>query len=752
MARARKTITPDPYAKPIAKPLPPEQSLPGKLKQFQSNTRAEFILESPYGAAGDQPKAIEELTTGFKNGEQFQTLLGVTGSGKTFTMANVIKNVGKPTLILTHNKTLAAQLYQEFKAFFPHNAVEYFVSYYDYFQPEAYIPHTDTFIEKDASINDEIDKLRLRATANLLTRRDVIIVASVSCIYGLGSPSEYFDLMVRIQKGEIYDRDKILHDLVRIQYTRNDFSLERGSFRVHGDVIEIHPSYDEEGLRIELFGDEVDRLCRFNIVTGEVTQELNEMTVAPAKHFVTKEEGRAGILQRMQVELTERLAELDKEGKVLESARLSSRTRYDMEMIRETGQCSGIENYSRIIENRAPGTRPFTLIDYFGDDWLLMVDESHVSIPQVGGMAEGDKSRKTTLVQYGFRLPCALDNRPMNFAEFEFMYPKQVLFVSATPGDYELKKTGGVVTEQINRPTGLLDPKIEMFPIKGQMDVLLYRIEEVVKNGDRVLVTTLTKKMAQDLTEFFIEANIRAKYLHSDIKTLERHELIRGLRSGEFDVLVGINLLREGLDLPEVSMVAILDADKEGFLRNYRSLIQTMGRASRNVNGTVLLFADNMTESLQKAIDETNRRRNLQEEFNKEHGITPKSVTRKIEEDLRIVDPLGDVGEDQFAEPAEANETEWSEESSEGSQEFTPGIRPMEPLQPSNYRKKSATGKKKAPASRLPDPEMRSMIGEESSQSSSKLAALEKQMKEAAARLDFEEAARIRDIIRSMNG
>ena len=532
MARARKTITPDPYAKPIAKPLPPEQSLPGKLKQFQSNTRANFELVSPYGAAGDQPKAIEELTEGFNRGEQFQTLLGVTGSGKTFTMANVIKNVGKPTLILTHNKTLAAQLYQEFKAFFPHNAVEYFVSYYDYFQPEAYIPHTDTFIEKDASINDEIDKLRLRATANLLTRRDVIIVASVSCIYGLGSPSEYFDLMVRIKKGDVYDRDKILHDLVRIQYTRNDFSLERGSFRVHGDVIEIHPSYDEEGLRIELFGDEVDRLVRFNIVTGEVTQELNEMTIAPAKHFVTKEEGRAGILQRMQVELTERLAELDKEGKVLESARLSSRTRYDMEMIRETGQCSGIENYSRIIENRAPGTRPFTLIDYFGDDWLLMIDESHVSIPQVGGMAEGDKSRKTTLVQYGFRLPCALDNRPMNFAEFEYMYPKQVLFVSATPGDYELTKTGGVVTEQTNRPTGLLDPKIEMFPIKGQMDVLLYRIEEVVKNGDRVLVTTLTKKMAQDLTDFFVEAGIRARYLHSDIKTLERHELIRGLRTG----------------------------------------------------------------------------------------------------------------------------------------------------------------------------------------------------------------------------
>ena len=531
--------------------------------------------------------------------------------------------------------------------------------------------------------------------------------------------------MVRIKKGDVYDRDKILHDLVRIQYTRNDFSLERGTFRVHGDVIEIQPSYDEEGLRIELFGDEVDRLVRFNIITGEVTQELDEMTVAPAKHFVTKEEGRAGILQRMQLELTERLAELDKEGKVLESARLSSRTRYDMEMIRETGQCSGIENYSRIIENRAPGTRPFTLIDYFGDDWLLMVDESHVSIPQVGGMAEGDKSRKTTLVQYGFRLPCALDNRPMNFAEFEYMYPKQVLFVSATPGDYELTKTGGVVTEQINRPTGLLDPKIEMFPIKGQMDVLLYRIEEVVKNGDRVLVTTLTKKMAQDLTDFFVEAGIRARYLHSDIKTLERHELIRGLRTGEFDVLVGINLLREGLDLPEVSMVAILDADKEGFLRNYRSLIQTMGRASRNVNGTVLLFADNMTDSLEKAVSETARRRSVQEEFNKEHGITPKSVTRKLEDDLRINDPLGDIGDDSV--------DEWEDNGN--------GIRPMEPLQPSSKTKKKASRySKRAENAKLL----------QQTSDSSRLADLERQMKEAAARLDFEEAARLRDIIRGL--
>lgn len=694
MARARKTITPDPYQKPLIKKLTPKQSLPGNLKQFQAPVRANFDLVSPYGAAGDQPHAIEQLTKNFSDGEQFQTLLGVTGSGKTFTMANVIKNVGKPTLVLTHNKTLAAQLYQEFKAFFPHNSVEYFVSYYDYFQPEAYIVHTDTFIEKDASINDEIDKLRLRATANLLTRRDVIIVASVSCIYGLGSPSEYFDLMVRLKKGEVRDRDSILHDLVRIQYSRNDFSLERSTFRVHGDVIEIYPSYDEEGLRIELFGDEIDRLCRFNIITGEVTCELQEMTIAPAKHFVTKEEGRAGILQRMQIELSERLAELDKEGKVLESARLSSRTRYDMEMIRETGMCSGIENYSRIIENREPGTRPFTLIDYFGDDWFLMIDESHVSVPQVGGMAEGDKSRKTTLVQYGFRLPCALDNRPMNFAEFEYMYPKQVLFVSATPGEYELTKTGGEVVEQINRPTGLLDPKIELFPIKGQMDVLLYRINKVIEKGERVLVTTLTKKMAQDLTEFFVEAEIKARYLHSDIKTLERHSLIKGLRTGEFDVLVGINLLREGLDLPEVSMVAILDADKEGFLRNYRSLIQTMGRASRNVNGTVLLFADNMTDSLEKAINETNRRRTFQEAFNKAHKITPKSVSRKLENDLVLNDPLAEL---------------WK-------------------------------GKKTI------DPEEQENIKESPS-----IEDLERQMKAAASRLDFEEAARLRDIIRSLD-
>ena len=608
-------------------------------------------------------------------------------------MANVIKDVGKPTLILTHNKTLAAQLYQEFKAFFPNNAVEYFVSYYDYFQPEAYIVHTDTFIEKDSSINDEIDKLRLRATSNLLTRRDTIIVASVSCIYGLGSPREYFDLMVRLKKNQVIERDEILRNLVHIQYNRNDYALERGSFRVRGDVIEVYPSYDDEGLRIELWGDTIEKLTRFHLVTGEVIADLEDIRIAPARHFVTREDTRLRIVQDMQIELANRLEVLEKQGKVLEAARLSSRTRYDMEMIRETGICSGIENYSRIVEQRTPGTRPFTLLDYFGDDWLLMVDESHASIPQVGGMAEGDKSRKTTLVEYGFRLPCALDNRPMNFREFEYMYPPSVLYVSATPGDYELKKTGGVVVEQINRPTGLLDPQIEMFPVEGQMDVLLKRLNDVVALGERALVTTLTKKMAQDLTDYFVGVGIRARYLHGDIKTMQRAALLKDLRKGEFDVLVGINLLREGLDLPEVSLVAILDADKEGFLRNFRSLIQTMGRASRNLNGRVLLFADKMTDSLEKALAETKRRRGVQEAFNTEHGIIPKSVSRKLEEDLRIQDPLGEL---------------WAKDKGDTLSETVENLDDLATIEE-----------------------------------------LEAKMQAAAARLDFEEAARLRDLIRS---
>ena len=712
MARSRKSIRPDPYQKPFLKKLSPEQSIPGKLPQFLEPTRAVFDLHSAYGAAGDQPAAIQELTENFDRGERFQCLLGVTGSGKTFTMANVIKNVGKPTLVLTHNKTLAAQLYQEFKAFFPNNAVEYFVSYYDYYQPEAYIVHTDTYIEKDASINDEIDKLRLRATSNLLTRRDTIIVASVSCIYGLGSPREYFDLMVRLQVGQTMERDLILMRLVHIQYQRNDFALDRGTFRVRGDVIEIYPSYDDVGIRIELFGDEIDRICRFDLVTGESKGELQDIRIAPAKHFVTREDSRERIAQDIQLELNERLDELTKEeaafrksgntseadSRVLARARLESRTHYDMEMIRATGICSGIENYSRIVEERMPGTRPFTLLDYFGDDWLLMIDESHVSVPQIGGMSEGDKARKTNLVQYGFRLPCALDNRPMNFMEFEAAYPNKVLFVSATPGEYELQKTGGAIVEQINRPTGLLDPKTELYPVQGQMDVLLKRISEVTARNERTLVTTLTKKMAQDLTDFLTSVNVKARYLHSDIKTLERHKLLQGLRKGDFDVLVGINLLREGLDLPEVSLVAILDADKEGFLRNYRSLIQTMGRASRNVNGTVILFADMMTESLEKALAETQRRRTLQEEFNREHGITPKSVSRKLDDDLEMPNPLGDI---------------------------------------MNKGKKNKRGKISPAAPEAADPDLDATIEE-----------LEAKMKAAAARFDFEEAARLRDIIR----
>lgn len=694
MARARKTISSDPFQKQILKKLSPEESRPGELKEFMPSSRAEFDLVSSYSPAGDQPLAIDEITRAFSADERFQCLLGVTGSGKTFTMANVIKNVGKPTLILTHNKTLAAQLYQEFKAFFPNNAVEYFVSYYDYYQPEAYIVHSDTFIEKDASINDEIDKLRLRATANLLTRRDVIIVASVSCIYGLGSPGEYFDFMIRLQVGDVIERDEILRKLVHIQYERNDMALDRGRFRVRGDVIEIYPSYDDVGIRIELWGDTIDRLSRFHLVTGEVLTELQEINVAPAKHFVTREDSRLSIVQNIEKELTERLEVLEREGKVLEAVRLASRTRYDMEMIRETGVCSGIENYSRIIEERAPGTRPFTLIDYFGKDWLMMIDESHVSIPQVGGMFEGDKSRKTTLVEYGFRLPCAIDNRPMSFDEFEYMYPPSVLFVSATPGDYELRKTGGVVVEQINRPTGLLDPQIEVFPVKGQMDVLIDRMTQVIQKNERVLITTLTKKMAQDLTDYLTEMNIRARYLHSEIKTLERAQIIRGLRLGEFDVLVGINLLREGLDLPEVSLVAILDADKEGFLRNFRSLIQTMGRASRHLNGTVLLFADVMTDSLKKAIAETKRRRQTQEAFNTLHGITPKSVTRRLENQLEMQDPLTSLFGDEKLKEGDSSDLEATPESLASIEE------------------------------------------------------LEAQMKAAAALLDFEEAARIRDIIR----
>jgi excinuclease ABC subunit B len=677
-------------AKLSAMALAPERSRPGNLNICPPTEPAPFLMKSEYSPAGDQPEAIDNITKAFKSGENFQVLMGVTGSGKTFTMANVIKNLGKPTLILTHNKTLAAQLYQEFKTFFPENAVEYFVSYYDYYQPEAYIVASDTFIAKDAAINEEIDKLRLRATKNLLTRRDTIIVASVSCIYGLGSPAEYFELMARIKIGEERDRDSILRDLVAIQYDRNDYALERGTFRVRGDRIDIYPSYDDIGFRIELFGDTIEKLSWFHLVTGETIKNVREIVVAPAKHFVTREESRTRITEQIQRELNRRLLELQEQGKDLEAARLSSRVRYDMELIRETGICPGIENYSRIIENRMPGTRPYTLWDYFGKDWFLIVDESHASIPQVNGMCEGDKARKTTLVDYGWRLPCALDNRPMNFTEFEYEFPPNVLFVSATPADYELKKTGGSIVEQINRPTGLLDPKIDIKPIEGQMDDLLARIRKTVAEGNRILVTTLTKKMAQDLTDYLLEKKIKARYLHSDIKTLDRHGIIRELRMGKFDVLVGINLLREGLDLPEVALVAILDADKEGFLRNYRSLIQTMGRASRNVNGEVVLYADKTTESMKKAISETRRRRDKQIAFNRKNNITPKNVQRKLEDLLEIQDPLEEV-----------------------------------------------RGKKKKGAQNRKDIEIDKRSIEE----------LELAMKEAAARLDFEEAAILRDLL-----
>lgn len=652
-----------------------------------------FRLAAQYQPAGDQPAAIESVLQGLARGDQHQVLLGVTGSGKTFTMASVIEKANKPTLILTHNKTLAAQLYQEFKGFFPDNAVEYFVSYYDYYQPEAYVPSTDTFIEKDASINDEIEKLRLRATANLLTRKDTLIVASVSCIYGLGSPATFRDLSLRLQLGEQRDRDDILRALVKIQYERNDYSLERGTFRVRGDVIEIHPSYDDTGLRIELFGDEVERLVRFHLLTGEIIEPLTELIVAPAKHFVTQDDSRSRIVREIREELDEQVANFDSQNKLLESQRISSRTRYDMEMILETGICQGIENYSRIVEDRKPGTRPFTLLDYFGDDWLMFIDESHVSIPQVGGMFEGDKSRKTTLVEYGFRLPCALDNRPMKFTEFEQIMPPGVIYVSATPGDYEMRKSEGAIVELINRPTGLLDPVIEIHPVQGQMDHLLQQIESTVSAGNRVLVTTLTKKMSQDLTDFLQGVGVRAQYLHSEINTIDRHKLIKGLRAGEFDVLVGINLLREGLDLPEVTLVAILDADKEGFLRNFRSLIQTMGRASRNLNGRVVLYADRITDSMAKAIAETERRRTTQIAFNEAHGIIPRSVSRRLEEDLQDRDPL--------AIASESN------------------------LEVDTSYVESSTSK---------DAELDSSD-------------LERLMMEAAARLDFEEAARLRDLL-----
>ena len=649
-----------------------------------------FDLQSPYRPAGDQPNAIKQLLEGLEKGEKHQTLLGATGTGKTFTVSNVVKEINKPTLVMAHNKTLAGQLYSEFKEFFPNNAVEYFVSYYDYFQPEAYVAHTDTYIEKDASINDEIDKLRHSATAALFERSDVLIVASVSCIYGLGSPKEYRDLVVSIRKGMEIDRNELLRKFVAIQYTRNDISFTRGTFRVRGDVVELFPaSRDESCIRIEFFGDEIDRIREVDALTGEITGERDHVSIFPASHFVTREEKMVEAVENIEAELEESLEQLKSEGKLLEAQRLEQRTRYDLEMMREMGFCSGIENYSRHLTLRPAGAAPYTLIDYFPDDFLLIVDESHVSLPQVRGMFNGDQARKKVLVDHGFRLPSALDNRPLTFAEFEERV-HEAIYVSATPGPYEIEHTPNMI-EQIIRPTGLLDPTIDIRPIKGQIDDLIHEINERTKNNERVIITTLTKKMSEDLTDYLKEIGIKVTYLHSDIKTLQRIEIIRELRLGTYDVIVGINLLREGIDIPEVSLVAILDADKEGFLRSERALIQTIGRASRNSNGHVIMYADRMTDSMTKALDETKRRRDIQRTHNEKHGITPTTIIKEIRDGIRATEV--------------AEETE-------------------------SYIEKITRGK------RLSKEEKKSL-----------LEVLEKEMKASAKALDFERAADLRDSI-----
>ncbi len=651
-----------------------------------------FDLKSSYKPSGDQPRAIEELTRGILRGDRFQTLLGVTGSGKTFTMAHVIANVGKPTLVISPNKTLAAQLYGEFKSLFPNNAVEYFISYYDYYQPEAYIPQSDTYIEKDTSINDEIDRLRLKATSALLQREDVIVVASVSCIYGLGSPSEFQGLYLPLKVGQQVDRDEILARLVDIYYTRNDIDFSRGTFRVRGDVVEIFPAYEEEPLRVEMFGDEIDQISKINLVTGEVTEELEEVAIYPAKHFVTTPETLQRAIVSIREELADRLQEFRSQGKLLEAQRLEMRTNYDIEMMLEIGYCSGIENYSRHLTGRKPGQRPYTLLDYFPKDFLTIIDESHVTVPQIRAMYHGDRSRKEVLVEYGFRLPSALDNRPLRFEEFEELV-NQVIFVSATPADYELEKSGGVVVEQIIRPTGLMDPEVDVRPVKNQIDDLIAEIRERTAKNERVLVTTLTKRMAEDLTDYLRGVGIRVRYLHSEIDAIERVEILRDLRLHDFDVLVGINLLREGLDLPEVSLVAVLDADKEGFLRSERSLMQIAGRAARNAAGKVILYADTITDSMQKVIDETNRRRAIQQKYNEEHGITPKTIYKSADE-IRGATRVAD-----------SKSARWD----------------------------------KAPRKRL--------IPSEKMDREEMLELLEKQMNEAAANLEFERAAELRDEI-----
>ena len=651
--------------------------------------KKEFELVSKYAPEGDQPEAIKKLVKGINDGVKHQTLLGATGTGKTFTVSNVIKEVNKPTLIIAHNKTLAGQLYSEFKEFFPNNAVEYFVSYYDYYQPEAYVPQTDTFIEKDASINDEIDKLRHSATSALFERDDVIIIASVSCIYGLGSPEEYREMVVSIRSGMELERNQLLRRLVDIQYARNDMNFHRGTFRVRGDVVEVFPaSKDEHCIRIEFFGDEIERIREVDALTGEILGEREHVAIFPASHFVTREEKMRIAIENIEKELEEQLAHFREEGKLLEAQRLEQRTRYDLEMMREMGFCSGIENYSRHLTLRPPGSTPYTLLDYFPKDFLLIIDESHVTVPQIRGMFNGDRARKEVLVNHGFRLPSAMDNRPLHFKEFE-EHINQIVYVSATPGPYEEEHAPGVI-EQIIRPTGLLDPNIDVRPIEGQIDDLLGEINERIAKNERVLVTTLTKKMSEDLTDYLKELGVKVQYLHSEIKTLERIEIIRDLRLGKYDVLIGINLLREGLDIPEVSLVAILDADKEGFLRSERSLIQTIGRAARNENGHVIMYADKMTNSMEVAISETKRRRAIQEAYNREHGITPKTIQKDIRDVIRATQ-AADTGEEERA-----------------SKQYE------------NLTKK----------------ERQQVIGR-----------MEKEMKEAARALDFERAAELRDLI-----
>lgn len=674
-----------------------------------------FKVEAPFTPTGDQPTAIQSLTDGIERGEWAQVLLGATGTGKTFTMAKVIEAVQKPTLIIAHNKTLAAQLCSEFKSFFPNNAVEYFVSYYDFYQPEAYIPSSDTYIEKDASINDEIDKLRHSATMSLFERRDVIIVASVSCIYGLGDPEDYSDLVLSLRLGQTKSRDEILSKLVDIQYTRNDMNFIRGTFRVQGDTIEIFPAaYSERAIRVELFGDEIDRLVEVDALTGEVIAERKHVAVYPASHYVTTKEKMKIAVERIEAELDEQLAKLKAEDRLLEAQRLEQRTRYDIEMMQEMGYCSGIENYSRHMSERKAGEAPYTLIDYFPDDFLIMVDESHVTIPQVRAMYNGDRARKESLIEYGFRLPSALDNRPLKFDEFVERI-NQIVYVSATPGPYEMEVETNVA-EQIIRPTGLLDPSIEIRPIKGQMDDLLGEIHKRAAKNERVLVTTLTKKMAEDLTEFLKEMGVRVRYLHSDIVTIERAEIIRDLRAGVFDVLVGINLLREGLDMPEVSLVAILDADKEGFLRSDTAMIQTIGRAARNVNGHVIMYADRVTGSMQRAMDETDRRRAVQEAYNIEHHITPKSVSKDVKELIELTKIEEDMVTDGKG------------------------------LSPKKGKKKSSTaGMDHGHEPYAQDADATKVAEITAEELYNKIEELDRQMKAAAKQLEFEKAAKLRD-------